>query len=186
MGGGGWFTPPRILKFCWEGLIRPLNLAYESLLSGEKIHPCKLLELIYPFLPLPKFSFNVGGFWTPLGSPNFAEHGSYGALLLHAWLLCGFEKKSSLHIEFGSFFSFCLTPCLFHTIFVSHPFCPTPIWSHSFVLVGQKGCGTKRVSTNWVLGQKGCWPIVCWDIRCVDKLIWDKLCVCPLRSSKGL
>ena len=108
---------------------------------------------------------------------------------------------------------FCLTPCLFHTIFVSHPFCPTPIWSTLFLSctllywwdkkgVGQKVCrqigcwdkngvdklgaGTKRVLTNGVLGQKGCRTIVCWDIRCVDKLIWDKLCVCPLRSSKGL
>ena len=44
----------------------------------------------------------------------------------------------------------------------------------------------KNQLTNGVLGQKGCRPIVCWDIRCVDKLIWDKLCVCPLRSSKGL
>ena len=83
---------------------------------GEKYLHVNFWSSYILFLPPKNHFWNVGRFQTPLGSPNFAEHGSYGALLLHAWLLCGFEKKSSLHIEFGSFFSFCLTPCFFFCV----------------------------------------------------------------------
>ena len=43
---------------------------------------------------------------TPPGSPIFAGHGSYGAHILPTRLFSGFEKKSNLNLEFGSFFLF--------------------------------------------------------------------------------
>ena len=61
----------------------------------------------------------------------------------------------------------CSTPFLSHTLFVPHPFgrhsfCPAlfctggtkRVWDKK--CVDKLGAGTKRVSTNWVLGQKGC------------------------------